>query len=366
MTATLLVNDLRAASVRLLTPWRGAWLADADIDLDDAGTVPSGRVALKIGAASLSGTVDPRRSGRFGKHAKIRIVGGADGWDHPVSPKHFHNDAGVALSAVINATAAEVGETVEVQTSSRLGVDFVRALGPASRVLEGLDWYVTPAGKTVVGTRSSSAAAQGLEVLGFEPAEQRADVAADELVFPGMTFTDTRFGTFTARDVDQTFGDAGARAIVWCGDQDSTRLIAALTSLIHEKAGIVFLKTYRYRIVTEGVDGRLTLQSVKKADGVPDVLPISVWSGMAGLSAKFKPGTEVLVEFTAGDPSQPKVRSFDGEAVPLELTMNASVMVTIGADAPITKIGDGTIPAIRAGDLAAIFPCIPTQARVLI
>ena len=63
---TMLLNGLRAASVRLYMPWQGAWTADVDVDLSAVPVVPSGLVVLKIGDAVLSGAIDPDASGKFG------------------------------------------------------------------------------------------------------------------------------------------------------------------------------------------------------------------------------------------------------------------------------------------------------------
>jgi hypothetical protein len=340
---TLLVGALRAVSVRLVIPWTGAWIADVDFDLEAARVVPTGRVALKIGETGiLAGAIDERASGRFGEKARARVVGGAGGWDKTVAARHFHNDAGVLSSAVFAATAAEVGETVTEATPSRLGVDFVRTAGPASRVLAGRDWYVDVSGVTVVGPRPTFAASSNVEVLSWDPNTQRAEIASDDVLRPGTLLVDPRFGSATVRDVEQTFSDAGARATAWCAKETGSRLATALTNLVREASGVIYLKTYRYRVVDEEADGRFTLQAVKRASGIPDAIAIPAWAGMAGLTAKVVPGSEVLVEFIDGDPSQPVVRAFDG-TTPLELELDAAKV----------SVGTGAAPVARATELLA-------------
>ncbi len=334
----LRLNDLRATSVRFVLPWRGAWLADVDVDLGTAKTLPSGKAALLVGsAAPLVCSVDPKGSGPMGAKGRARVLGGGGGWSKPVGPKHYHNDLGVLSTAVLSTTAAEVGESVVELAPTRLGPDYVRGAGPASSVLAGLDWYVTPQGVTMVGPRAQLPAGTAVEVLSWDPGSQRAELAAAELVQPGTILVDQRFGTAVVRDVVQTFGEGGGRATAWCSSSASSRLVDALARLVVEKSRSRYLARYRYRVVLQGVDERLALQAVERAPGLPDMLPIAMWGGVPGMGAKLVPGVEVLVEFIAGDPSRPVVTGFDGKPpVVLELTTPTLAVTGLISAAGIT------------------------------
>lgn len=325
---TLSLNGALAKSVRLLIPWTGVWLADVDYDLPAAAAGPA---ALVVGAASITGTVDVGASGRFAASARSRVVGGGGGWSTTLTARHYHNDAGVRLSAVLETTAAEAREKIVAGSTARLGVDYVRAVGPASSVLDGLEWHTDFAGQTIVGARATQAAPAGVQVLSWDPLAQRAELATDAIVQPGMVLSDSRFdGSIVVRDVEQTFGEGGARATVWCGAQPASRLAEALARLIEAKSGVVFARAYRYRIVVQKPDGRLALQTVEKVRGLPDIIPLTPWPGMAGLSATYAPGTEVIVEFIAGDPSRPIVRSFQDGSPPLVMNLEATTSVNVG------------------------------------
>lgn len=339
------VNDSRALSVRLVTPWRGVWFADIDLDPEDAKTPPSGSVTLTVGSATLVGTVDPRGSGRFASSVRLRVVGGGGGWDKPVSPQHFHNDAGVKSTQVYSATAGQIGETVNDPAPVAAGVDFVRSAGSASRVFGDVDWFVDPAGVTQIGPRPAAAPDKTLEILGFDPGTQRLDVTTDALILPGTTFSDARFdGTLTARDVEQLFDADGSRASVWCGAAPATRLAGAIESAVVHFSGRTYLRTYPYRFISDAGGGRLNLQAVDKTVGLPDVLPITVWPGMAGLSAKLTPSQTVRVGFLEGDPKQPIVVGFDGN-LPNEVTIDATTSVNLGGEggAPVARLGDAIV-----------------------
>lgn len=308
---TLSLNGLTAVSVTLFHPWTGAWSAEVDFDLDTP-IVPSGAATLKIGNAVLVGTIDPDASGRFGVKAKARVIGGHGGWHRAVGARQFHNDAGVTTTAVVAATAAEVGETVVVVAPKRLGVDFMRSAGPASRVLAGLDWWVSIAGTTTVGPRVPIPATPDVDVLSWEPQEQRAELATDTLIMPGTVLTNEKFGTATVRDVEQRFGADGARATAWCGPSAAPRLVSMLTSLVKERGGVANLKTYRYRVVAEGIDGRLSLVPSSPTAGIPAAIAIPPWYGLPGCKATALPGMEAAVVFLDGDPSQPVVLGYKG------------------------------------------------------
>lgn len=359
------VNGARAVSVRLLTPWTGVWLADVDLDPDDATDPPAGAVTLAIGTATLQGTVDPRGSGRFVDKVHLRIVGGAGGWDQPAPRQQFHNDGGVNSSDVYQSTAIAAGETVNVPTPTLLAIDFTRVgTMPAAAVFGDVDWYVDLTGVTQVASRPTATPDPSLEILDYVPLEQRVEVACDAIVLPGTTLTDARFdGTLVVRDVEQIFDDAGSRATLLCSAAAVGRLTSALKAMVREFSGSKFLQTYRYRYVSATAD-RLNLQAVNATTGVPDLLTVSVWPGMAGLSATFTPSQTALVKFLEGDPGQPVVVSFDGTA-PVELDLQATAKVT--AFAPLVELGDASaqplIPALWGTDLVVALVTFATAVQ---
>lgn len=333
----MLVGALQATRVALMTPRTGAWIADCELVLDDTGVVPSGRVTLTIGTQVLLGTIDPRSSGAFGPLGRVRIVAGGNGWDQIVDRAHEHNDAGVLSSFVIAKAAGVVGETAVVPVPVRLGVDFTRYAGRASQVLDDFDWYVDFQGVTQVSPRVPVILPDDAQVLAWDPIQQRADIAVTEsLLVPGTVITDTRFGQVTIVDVEQTFSsDGGARVIAWCSDKPLSRLAAAMTAFVRATAGVDSLRQYVFRVTSQAGDGRLTLQAVAKADGVPDMIAISAW-GPAGVSAKVAPGTLCLLEF-GGDPGAPKVIAFD-DTTPLEVDIEADAAINIKA--PLVALGE--------------------------
>lgn len=356
----ILLNQLRGVHARIHMPKTGAWVADVDVDLDTVPVVPSGRALLTVGTVVLTGTIDDRASGRFGTKAKIRLVGGGGGWDSSVPALHLHNDAGVFSTAVYAATASSVGEAVvELGVPKRLGVDHVQMRGAASRVFAGVDWWVDILGVTYVGPRPPLPTPPTIDILSWEPTTKVAEIASDVLIMPGMTLVDPiRFGIATVDDVEHTFGDDGARAIAWCSTPSvggaaaaalasppasaGAKIVQALAALARQSAGVSTLKRYAYRVVVQGPDGRLNLQSTTIAGEAPLFLRlIDIWAGIPGASVKLAPSSIVIVSFLEGSTPQnpqPIVVGFDPDAPPaIEIALNALRVA----------VGEGTFPVLK-------------------
>jgi hypothetical protein len=356
---TILLNGLNVTHARLILPWRGVWSAEIECEPTPAGTPPSGPAVLVVNESPMVGTVDAARSGMFGDAARVRVLGGSGGWHKLVQARQFHNDAGVLSTAVFMATGAEVGErVVEAAAPSRLGVDFMRGAGPASRVLDGRNWWVDPtSGTTIVGNRPTIPAAPDVTVVSWDPTTRVATLSADRLVLPGTILTSHMIGTAIVRDVEHVFsGDVGAQITAWCHEAEVARLPSMLASLAREACGVAYLKVYRYRIVVQGGDGRLTLQAVAKASGMPEVIKlVDTWPGMASVAAKYAPGTVCLVEFIDGDPTRPVVRGFEPGAKTLEVSV----------DTLRFAVGLGAQPVAKAVPVVAMIAAIQAQMTAI-
>ncbi len=382
MSATL--NGLRAVSVRVLVPYQGVWIADVDLDPDLVATAPtSGPAAIVIGVppvATLLGVIDPLFSGSFVAAAKVRVVGGFGGWSKSVPAQDFENPAGVLSPAVLVPTGAIVGEKVTILVPELLAAaSYSRSAGPARRVLEGRSWWVDPTtGVTFVGgPRPPAPPDLSLQVLDWDPDTKTAELACDTLILPGTPLVDTRIGEspVIVRDVEQTFDTRGSRATAWCSTGAVSRLQVALKALIRELAKTAHLKCYRYRVVNpppgDTSNAKWNLQAVDRdsttgaASPMPDLIPGTVWTGMSGVLAKVAPSLEVLVHFVDGDPGQPVVVGFSTLALPLELTVDATVAVKIGPTAPAVLLAGGGAPIGRVGDAITITPAQIASAGLI-
>lgn len=366
---------VRVLSARILTPWKGVWLVDLDLDPgpDPSTTVPtSGSAVLTIGASTtLTGTLDPTMTGRFGGGVKARLVAGGAGWDQVVAKQDFSNDGGIQSSDIEQQTAELVGETVVDSAPITLGTKWTRAAGPAKRVFEDpdRDWYVDPNGITQVASRPAATPDQSLEVLFFDPIAGRVDVSCDALVLPGTTLTDTYSparwdGTLTVQKVEQTFTKDGSRAICWCGGAAIDPLLSALTSMVRELAGVATLRVEPYRLV-QMAGKRLNLQAVDATQGEPDLQNVPVFGGMPGDSAVLANSTNVLVVFVKGQKSGATAIAYDA-TVPSQRTIDATQTVNVGPSAAEVDIAGGTSFVALAPDVDSNFDVVLAGVRAAI
>lgn len=189
MSLYVSVDGKRATSLTLRVPFAGVWLADVELDDDSPLT---GRVDIKLGTATWTGTVVRAYAGAFAMRTCARIAGGAGGWGTLLRPRHYHDDNGVRTALVVRDAAREAGETLGTVTyaSATIGTDFVRRRGPAARVLEQVlddtPWWVAADGTTRIGPRQSSDLAAKYDLLNFDPRTKVAIMAMDDPAIIGI------------------------------------------------------------------------------------------------------------------------------------------------------------------------------------
>lgn len=319
-------NGQRVSAVTINVANVGPWIAE--LDFEESPDV-SGRVTIQIGdGLTLIGTVVAAQDGTHLEQRRCRIVGGAGGWGRLVGRKNYHNDVagGVKARLVAEDAAREVGETLGdfAPESERVGgKDYVRSVGPASRVLEhvigNVAWWVDYAGRTCAGVRPSVPVtlAEGYDVLQFDPRNRTLTFSVDrpELVAIGLVLTQPPLeAPQIIREFDLHIEHDSTRVIAWCGgsDRERGRLAGLMRAIVHRATDGALLGKYRYRVVAMRDDGRVDLQAVRKDAGLPDVQPISMWPGVAGAHAELAQGAHVLVEFIEGDPTLPIITHFAG------------------------------------------------------
>lgn len=190
------INGKLVASGSILVPWSGRWVAD--LDYGDTGPT-SGQVTISAAGLSLLGTVRPDSSGPWLGVPRLRIVGGYGGWQTLLPARHYHSDAGVSVRLILGDAATAAGERLLVlaDVPTRLaGVDYVRALGPASQALKevGSTWYLRGDGVTVVGARVPAPTVSPFDLLSYDPRHGIAELGSDAIaeLLPGAILSDKR------------------------------------------------------------------------------------------------------------------------------------------------------------------------------
>lgn len=307
-------------SLRLVVPHTGAWFAD--VVFAEAPDV-SGRVDIRLGGTTLYGTVDARQDGTRGVQRRCRIVAGAGAWGRSLAPKAYHNDAKVKALLVAQDAAREVGERLGgfMPGEDRVGSYYVRQAGPASRTLEraagGRPWWVDYDGVTHVGARPSPAVPAGaVEVVDYDALAQVVTLHCDDIsqIPVGAVLSEGLDEPKTIRDLEVDITEEQAVIRAWVGGDEISRgpildpLRRIVESVIRERRS----GAYRYRVIQMSGD-RVELQIVRARTGLPNVLPVSMFPGVAGVHAELEPGAEVLVQFIDEDDAQPVVTHFAGK-----------------------------------------------------
>jgi hypothetical protein len=206
-------------------------------------------------------------------------------------------------------------------------------------VIGSTPWWVDFAGLTQVTERTTSPAAAGAYVLeAYDPRARVATLAVDDLTAIGIgtILSEGLDAPQTVRELTIDVSPESTRVRAWCGtDTRYDRIGGLLRALVERVVDERQSGPVKYRVSRMNVD-RVELQLVNRRAGLPDLLPISMWPGVAGVHAQLTPGAEVLVEFVDGDRSQPIITHFAGKGgagwSPVELVLDGTT-VKIGAAA---------------------------------
>ena len=188
MTIFAGLDDIPIMRGQVTIPAYGIWHADLWLDREVA---LSGQVRLALADISALATV-VRVIGFLGQTG-VRIVGGYGGWRTSVPGLQYAAATGLSLRTVLAHTAADVGELVDAADTA-IGTAYVRAVGPASRVLQSLipgAWYMGFDGVTYAAPRPAGVVANRYMTMDVSQPASAYTVATDSPGewLPGRTFT---------------------------------------------------------------------------------------------------------------------------------------------------------------------------------
>lgn len=337
--ATASLNGIAATGLRLTIPAYGLWWAEVECASQDA-LASGAAVTLAVDDLTLRGTIVS--GGAYQLRTRYRVVAGAGGWGRSVGARSYANDLGVKAAIVLRDAAAEVGEALGAVPPTTFGPAFVRASGPASRVLDAVSpraWYVDNAGVTQFGRRPAVAYTAPYQQQVNDAAQGRIDIAPSEgsvsALVPGAIVD----GIGEAVDVEHTIDGGALRTSVWgAGISDTSRLSEALRRIVETfTASHRFFAPWEYRVVARNLD-RVDLQIVRVASGMPDLRNVpSCASEYAALLPDPSPtlGSTCVVSFLNGDPSRPQIMARAGDAVLIGPSAYAAATVASGGG-PVT------------------------------
>ncbi len=346
------IGGHRCRSFSLFVPPLGPWFVEGELDEEHD---LSGRLDLNLGDTALSGTVQPRSSGSFTLGTRLRVVASAGGWPTQVTPRHYHNETGVRAQTVAEDAARAAGETLGTfePGATSLGKDYVRRIVEASRVLEdaagGVPWWVDYEGTTHVTERDEVALGEDVELLEYDPITRMATLGLRDPsgIGIGSRIEDERLGADqVVRELEIVAVEGTLRAYAWTGGgaRSEARIPGLLRKIARMANGDRLWGVYRYRVFQMNGDGRVQLQAVHLAPGLPDILPVEQWPGLPGMDVEMAGALEVLVQFIEGDPTQPVITGYRTDGDPTSLAF-----------------AHGTKPLARVGDAVQVFvtPGVP-------
>lgn len=341
MSFDVRVAGVEALSVTVYIPSRGPWWVDAIVRAEDL-PLPSGQVVMEIAGTRWNCTFASQNSGNFATLGRHRLVGGGAGWAQLLSPRSYHNDFGVLAKTVAVDAARECGELIDEDAFApeydRVGVDYVRRATHASATLERVigarSWWVGRDGLTRVGDRDEGAllGRDTYEVMHYDPRSRLAEIAMDDVgsIDIGSKIQIDDDTTLTIAELRMEFDADAARISAWGGELSGRGRMAHLMGALlsrHQSAAIY--GKYRYRVVKMAT-GRVELQAVSAASGLPDVIPVSIVPGVAGAKMDLAPSSIVLVEFVEGDPTKPIVTAFEDQT-PTGLSFSVAATLRLGS-----------------------------------
>lgn len=351
------LNGARVTRCRVSIPKHGLWWAEVECASSD---VLTGAVTLVLDDLTLKGTVIS--GGESDSRLRYRIAGGAGKWGKTIPSEAYANDLGVKVSTVVGDAARACGESVGTLPTTSVGPAFVRASAPASQVLDAVapkGWYVDELGVTQIGARAkvtytgtapriSTNAARGTVVLA---------PAAIATLLPGAVVDGVE-----AVDVEHVLEDGKLRTTIWGARAGRTGdpVVGAISRIVEQiTADHRFFAPWEYRVV-QRTGERLDLQPVRVSSGMPDLTNVRVRPGVAGIKARPKLGSLVLVSFVDGDAARPVVTSFDDPESPGWLPDDISVMGGGKRAARKTDpVGVGTLRFIGGSGGAQLFYTAP-------
>lgn len=313
------LNGYAVADLVLIVNEQGPWFAEVQLE-QLAPKLAAGPAKLVINGVALECTVD--QPGTYGQAKSCRVIAGGGGWGKVVSAHGYGNDARVKARLVADDAARAAGESIGTfePAAERLEVSYARTVGAASVALEdaagGALWWVGYDGKTNVAKDrpTTKAAPDTYEVLAFNPRTQVVELGVTGLtVGVGSIISERLDAPATIRSFTLRLSSKRLTMTAVCGELRTTNQLVLLVRRIVERVmnGWLF-GAYRYRVVSMGGDGRVNLQAVAKGAGVPDLLRIEQWPGVAGAHATLQNGAIVVVQFLEGRRDLPVITNYAG------------------------------------------------------
>lgn len=338
------VGVLRGSVIR---PLVGVFTADLVLDqIDGSGFAPGTKVTITSeNGYSLSGVVDPNRTGDFLDSVHVRILGGGGGMSKAITPRGFVQPHAFVRD-VVNAILSDAGETLSSTTDEPFLATNVTAwslMGKTANwnlrallniVAPTTNWRILADGTLWIGNESWPAASGTFDSIKFDPKEQAYLLGVEcPFVVPGTNLDDVGNVNLCVDNIE-----AGKlRTTVYVdmpseGDRDINETVGRIVR--QQTAGIDYHATYLCQVVAQSSD----LTTV-------DVSPVgdrnrSLLGGLqrvpvrfgTGIKIKVAQGSTVLLGWDGGSPGSPYVCG--------GLSGDTAQEIQLAGNTPVVRKGD--------------------------
>jgi hypothetical protein len=351
-------NGFHVTRAVVTLPRIGVWHAELDVGTDDPAKVGSA-VTLSIGEGALSLQGTARRSGLYGAHSYVRVVGGAGGFGKAIDARFYRQTpARIPLSDALGHGGESLSASSDAsKVDQQLGF-WTRPSGTVGDALQQLAteldaaWRVLPDGSTWLGTETwPETKAKNTRIISESPEAGSIELHSDTpTLLPGTTYNGKRISR-----VEHTIEPSNVTTIAWFesdvapsfGDvlrANLERFVRRVTQRIDYQA------FYPCRVVSQNGDGTLELKPDLDRK-LPGLSKVPIRYGIPGVTVKVNSGARVHVSYANGDPAKPFAAIWESEALK-EVNVTASVMAHVTA--PVIKLNEGTRPLARVGDSVVV------------
>lgn len=344
---TTSAGSFRLSAIILECPADGAWWADATIAGD---TVPDSAVTLVLGDTSWTGTI--QASSLDGGRVHLRIVGGAGGLGTTVQDRYEQSPT-TAVDSIASGLCSIGGETLGDCPTTKLG-SWQRLRGTVGSALDdlartlGLRWRVNAAGKVILAEQANPDHDKPGQLL--EQSTERAIYGVASFDLDGPCTVDS----FVANHVTHHLSEKGIAKTILHTNSPRLALRALNDSRPHGRVfrGTVDSQTGETVTVTIGTPssgGTGPSGSGVATGSVWSLRNIPLWPGLPGATMTLAPNAGVLVLFIDDDPRKAIAMPAPYGQDPLELSLNATNRLNLGANAQHTVArGDAVVAWFRA------------------
>lgn len=313
----------------------GAWECALDLDVE---TPPTGKIKFQLDDLEFTGTVLPDHTGTDGARGKCRVVGGNGHLSHTIDAHSYSGGAGIKVGTVVRDILKACGEDLsDLSDGPTLDISLPRwhvQQGSGQQALTALAekvnaaWRVMRDGTVWFGVETWPEVNPDGVLTGETWSNGHLTLASETPnMVPGTVFQGQKI-----EHVTHSYG-ATLRTHLRTEGGDPVQALKAIT---RQRGQIDFSREYPCKVVTQNPDGTLQLlpdDDVMRSRGINHV---PIHTGLPGFKVKVKNGARCTLTFAAGDPTRPRVFSWEFDADAVE----SVEMVAGGRSAPLARLGD--------------------------